>query len=303
MKQNFLLTMLAVICIIAAATIGFRMISPSILKPSKISIVSFAHLIPPFHTSTPTQTPTPAPSPFPTPTPTPRPLTFAEMNALYGPCAYVPVLFWHHIQDEKKAKALGHAQLTVDVNIFRSQIQYLKDHGYTTIRPEQLTAFFDNAVALPPKPILLTVDDGYDDFASDAAPILHDSSFQATVFIPTGLMNNPGYMTWDTIAGLNGAGISFCNHTWSHRSVSANRETDEKEISIADTQLSQRNLNFAKVFAYPYGFPNKTAIDILSGLGYKLAFTTIPGSIQCKGRRLTLVRIRIGNAALSAYGL
>jgi peptidoglycan/xylan/chitin deacetylase (PgdA/CDA1 family) len=256
-----------------------------------------------FSLLTPTPTPTPAPTPSPTPSPTPKPLTFADMNALYGPCVYVPTLFWHHVQNEKIAKRLGHAQLTVDTEIFRSQMQYLKARGYTTIRPEQLIAFFDAGLPLPPKPMLLTFDDGYDDFASDAAPIIREFGFQATAFIPTGLINNNGFMSWDTITGLGGGNFYFANHTWSHKTMGAGRDVDDKEITTADGQLANHGLNAAKVFAYPYGPSSATAISILQERGYKLAFTTNPGSIQCKQQRLVLPRIRIGNSSLSSYGL
>jgi len=257
-----------------------------------------------FSVLNPIVTTTPTPSPKPTPTPTPRPLTFEEMNTLYGPCAYVPVLFWHHIQDLNIAKTEGHIALTVSTAIFHSQMQYLKDHGYTTIRPDQLAAFFDARTALPAKPVLLTVDDGYDDFSSDAAPIIREFGFQITSFIPTGLLNNPGFMTWDTLSGLAGSGnFYFANHTWSHRNVNASRDIDEREITTADTQLAQHGLNQAKIFAYPYGFPNNFATTVLERLGYKLAFTTYPGSVQCRGQRFTLPRLRIGNTDLSSYGL
>ncbi len=273
--------------------------------PQKINqkaIITFTALSPILATPTATPTSTPTPTPKPTPTPTPRPLTFEEMNQMYGPCASVPVLFWHHIQDLATAKTLGHAQLTVDVNIFRSQMQYLKDHGYTTISPQQLIAFFDSGALLPPKPVLLTIDDGYDDFGTDAAPIIREFGFQATSFIATGLLNNPGFMSWNTLSQLGSGNFYFGNHTWSHRSVSAGDAIDDREITTADTQLAQHGLNAFKVFSYPYGFPNNYAVSVLERLGYKLAFTTYPGSTLCRGQRFFLPRIRIGNAGLSAYG-
>ena len=39
------------------------------------------------------------------PSPTPKPLTFAEMNALYGPCVNLPTLMYHHIQPADEAGA------------------------------------------------------------------------------------------------------------------------------------------------------------------------------------------------------
>jgi len=226
------------------------------------------------------------------------------MNKLYGPCAYVPTLFYHHVQDLTIATAEKHAQFTVATDMFQKQMQYLKDHGYTTINMTDLINVFDAGSAVPNKSVLLTFDDGYEDFGSVAAPILHEFGYQATVFIPTGLINNSGYMSWDTITSIAGWGsIYFANHTWSHHNVSVSKDVDEKEIGTADKQLADHGQNPAKVFSYPYGNSSANGISVLSDLGYKVAFTTQPGSIQCRAKRYMLPRTRVGNAPLSAYGL
>ena len=80
-------------------------------------------------------------------------------------------------------------------------------------------------------------------------------------------------------------------------------EEMQKEISLADSQLADHGVNNPKIFAYPYGIDTSSAEQYLQSLGYSLSFTTNYGSILCKGQRLSLPRIRIGNAPLSAYGL
>lgn len=245
----------------------------------------------------------PSPTASPTPTPTPRPLTFAEMNALYGPCVFLPTLLYHHIQSWEDAKQKGQTALSVDTDYFRNQMKHLKDKGYVTASMNDLVNFFDNGILIPTGSILLTFDDAYIDFATDAVPILREFGFKATLFAPTGLINNPGYLSWDTISSITpGGDILFANHTWSHHNLMAQESVIEKEISTADTQLAERGLNNPKVFAYPYGLPNASAETFLTKLGYKLAFTTRPGSALCKKQRLELPRIRIGNTDLSFYG-
>lgn len=295
MKRKFLIVIIATLVALGTVLV-FGLLLPFKPKPTPTFTPTAA--------SGPTIIPTPTPIPEPTPTPTPRPLTFAEMNSLYGPCAYVPTLMYHHVQDMNEAKAQGHAGLTVDIGTFRNQMQYLKDRGYNTIRPIDLINFFDAGSGLPAKPMLLTFDDGYDDFGNVAAPILREMGLQGTAFIPTGLMENQGYMNWSKVMEIAGWGnIYFANHTWSHHNVAASRATDEKEIGTADKQLGDRGLNPAKVFAYPYGFPSDAGVSVLQQFGYRIAFTTYPGSTLCKGQRLALPRIRIGNASLGAYGL
>lgn len=243
------------------------------------------------------------PTTSPTPTPTSRPLTFAEMNTLYGPCTNLPTFMYHHIQDLAFAKTKNQQNLTVDTGVFKEQMQYLRDKGYHTLGMADLIAFFDAGSAVSKKSVLLTFDDGYDDFATNALPILREFGFQATMFTPTGLINNPGYLSWDTLLSIaQGGNVEFANHTWSHKAMRSDGGLDEKEISTADTQLTERGLDNPKVFAYPYGTVSDIAQALLTKYGYKLAFTTRHGSTLCEKQRLILPRVRIGNTPLAAYG-
>lgn len=209
---------------------------------------------------------------------------------------------YHHIQSEASAKADNQTNLTVYTDVFQEQMQYLKTKGYNILSMADLVNFFDTGVPIPGHSVLLTFDDGYQDFYTDAYPVLSGQGFRATMFLPTGLMENPDYLTWGEISGINGS-ILFANHTWSHKSVSGNSiDVVQKEISTADGQLSDHGLNSPKVFAYPYGPATSAAENYLNSLGYKAAFTTTPGSILCKKQRFALPRVRIGNASLSQYG-
>jgi peptidoglycan/xylan/chitin deacetylase (PgdA/CDA1 family) len=251
----------------------------------------------------PTSTPTPTLLPTPTPTPTSRPLTLAERQLKYGPCATIPTLLYHHVQEANTAKANHQTTLTVTPDFFRRHLQYLKDHNYQPITPKQLLAFFNSKTPLPPKPVLLTFDDGYEDLYTTAFPVLKKYHYPAVVFVITGLVDNPGYLSWNQIEEMAAAGIFFGNHTWSHHGAWGDRKTLEKEITTAGRQLAEHNLNLIKTFAYPYGSSSNLARQVLSQNGYKIAFTTHPGKILCQAQRLLFPRIRIGNAPLSAYGL
>lgn len=242
----------------------------------------------------------PNPTPLPTPTPTPKPLTFQELNALYGPCVYLPTLMYHHIEDEANAKKEGHAGLTVTPQFFQEQLQYLQTRNYHPIQMQNLINFFDFGSPLPPKPILLTFDDGYADFVTYALPLLSGFHFSATLFLPSGLVNNPGYVTWDQI---HSDLVFVANHTWSHHSMRTDISTITKEISTAQSQLEEHGFGNPRVFAFPYGAFSSLSQNYLSANNFKLAFTTVPGSILCKKKRFELPRVRIGNAPLSAYGL
>jgi len=249
------------------------------------------------NTEEPIPSPTPTPTPSPTPKPTPKPLTFAQMNAKYGPCVRLPVLMYHHIQDPT-----GQTSPSVSPEFFTSQMEYLQTKGYTTVSTDQLINFFNSNTPLPAKPVMITFDDGYDNFANTAVPILNQFGYKATMFLSTGLVGNPNYLTWDQIKGINSTNIRFANHTWSHKNTHNSDEVLEAEIGVAQTQLEERGLGAPKTFAYPYGIVGR-GVNYLQENGFILAFTTRPGTTQCAQQSLSLPRTRIGNSSLSNYGL
>jgi peptidoglycan/xylan/chitin deacetylase (PgdA/CDA1 family) len=211
---------------------------------------------------------------------------------------------FHHIESEAEAKPKNQTSLAVTPEFFAKDMAYLQTHGYTPIYPRDLTNFFDNGTPLPKKAVMITLDDGYEDNYINAYPILKQYGFKATIFTPTGLVDNPDYLSWDQIKEMAGSGlVYFANHTWSHHSSAGTLAVQDKEISLADSQLAQNGLNVDKIFAYPYGNPSTDAEKILTKYGYKLAFTTVPGMTMCKGKRFTLPRTRMGNADLNHYGL
>lgn len=250
----------------------------------------------PVITEVPTNTPTPIV------TATPKPITVESMSQNYGPCAKVSVLMYHHIQDEKIAKEKGQTSLTVTPEFFRKHLEYLKDNGYSVITMAELKSFFNGGAVLPKKSAMITVDDGYKDNYGVMYPILKEFGMRANIFVATGLLNNPGYMTWDDLNQMKDL-VYFGNHTWSHHSSSGTKEKQTEEIGLADKQLKEHGLNDEKIFAYPYGATSKNAKDVLTTDGYQIAFTTVHGNILCRGRSLELPRIRVGDASLKSYGL
>ncbi len=251
----------------------------------------------------PSPLPIPALSPSPTPTPTPRPLTFSELNNLYGPCVRLSVLTYHHIEEGAIAQKGGYLGLSLEPTSFKNQMQYLKDHGYSVISILNLINFFNSGVATPGKSVVLTFDDGYEDFYKNAYPVLRSFNYPATVFLATGLVSNPGYLNWGQISEMAGSSlVYFGNHTWSHKSVVSSKDVTTREIETAQMMLEERGLNKEKIFAYPYGNENQAAKETLQERGFSLAFSTSAGSTLCKKQYLDLPRIRIGNGSLSYYG-
>lgn len=242
------------------------------------------------------------PSPVPTTKPLPTPISLPDPK-VYGPCKNVPVLLYHHVQPNEQILEKKQQNISVDSEMFDKQMEYLGSRGY---HPLTIPEFFSGITgSLPIKPIVLTFDDGYDDFYTYTYPVLKKYNITATVFLPTGLVGNPGYLNWGQIEEIKGSGlVTFANHTWSHKSLlGISEDAVRNEIATAKTQLEEHGLGPVEFFAYPYGSENQTVEKILKELGIKGAFTTLPGRQQCAGLPYQFRRNRVGSAPLSSYGL
>lgn len=236
-------------------------------------------------------------------TPTPTPANILQTTSEVDFCLDVPILIYHHIQPLDEARRLGHAQLTVDSKIFDEQMHYLVEHGYQTITSEQVALALRSHQQLPPKSVVVTLDDGYDDFYNYAFPIAKKHNVKMDFMISAGLIGNPGYMTWDQLREIaQNSLISIYNHTWSHAALGdSDLATIEREVMTANDQLEQKLNKKITIFTYPYGSFGKNVIEFLSQRGFIGGISTLEGTMQCKSYVMTLHRARIGNAPLSFY--
>ncbi|MBI3361142.1 MAG: polysaccharide deacetylase family protein, partial [Chloroflexi bacterium] len=95
---------------------------------------------------------------------------------------------------------------------------YFKANDVTPISLYDLLYRLALGRPLPEKPVILTIDDGYDDVYRYAFPLLKEYGYTATLFIATGIIDagTPGYMTWPQIEEMAQAGNDVEPHTKDH---------------------------------------------------------------------------------------
>jgi peptidoglycan/xylan/chitin deacetylase (PgdA/CDA1 family) len=95
----------------------------------------------------------------------------------------VMVLNVHAVMDGAPASDNANPESSVlPVRLFAADMQMLRDAGYHTVTPEQITAWREGVLDLPHDALLLTFDDGRTDTVLNAAPILRRVGMRATVF-------------------------------------------------------------------------------------------------------------------------
>jgi len=247
------------------------------------------------------------PSNTPTITPTPTPdykAIFSSMNAKSGPCRYVPVLMYHHLLSLNEAKKINASWMSVAPEVFDQQMAYLQKKGYQTMNLAEMMSGLKNN-SLPPKPIVITFDDGYRELFNNLYPILKKYNFKATLFLISQFIGGERYLDWWQIKEMVNSGlVEIGDHTLNHPSLLKNGEEEEKNQVNGAKMIIEQNLGRqVNVFAYPYGSYNQTSEKILKEGNFVAAVTTQRGNPVCVGLPYEIPRIRIGNVPLSGYGL
>lgn len=83
--------------------------------------------------------------------------------------------------------------------LFDREMEYIDSH-FNVIDLNTLLLFIQQGDPLPPRPCLITFDDGYLDNYENAFPILKKYGFPAVIFLMTDAMSNPVRPWWDVCA-------------------------------------------------------------------------------------------------------
>jgi peptidoglycan/xylan/chitin deacetylase (PgdA/CDA1 family) len=231
-------------------------------------------------------TPTEVPA---TPTPISAPATLAISSEP------VPILMYHYIRpDPGPGDPIGQ-DLSVSPERFAQELAYLAEQGYTTVTMSQLADAWGGGQPLPTRPIVLTFDDGYRDFYTNAWPLLRQYSFSATIYVITGVIDTSNYLTQAMIRELDASGsIDFGSHTIRHPELATLAEADaEHEIVGSKIALEELLGHAVRTFAYPAGHYNDSALALVATAGYELAVTTEWGYATPSMDHRLLPRLRV----------
>ncbi len=196
------------------------------------------------------------------------------------------------------------AGLSVNPDLFGRQMAYLAEAGFTPVTLEDVYAAWTAGAPLPPRPVVLTFDDGYRDFFTAAYPVLKARGFRATVYVIVDFLDRPAYLTWEMLSTLVSEGlVAVGSHTLTHVDLTtAAPDRARREIFLSKQRLEERLGVAVADFAYPAGRYNPAAVGLVEAAGYRTAVTTRPGNILRLEERLTLPRVRVdGREGLAEF--
>jgi peptidoglycan/xylan/chitin deacetylase (PgdA/CDA1 family) len=115
----------------------------------------------------------------------------------------ITILAYHRVLDVANEDAFDFDLELISASVpdFRWQMTYIRKR-YTPVTFSRLLDHLDGKRALPPRPILITFDDGFDDNYHHAFPVLKSLGMSATVFLSTGYIGQPRTFWFDWLAYL-----------------------------------------------------------------------------------------------------
>jgi peptidoglycan/xylan/chitin deacetylase (PgdA/CDA1 family) len=220
----------------------------------------------------------------------------------------VPVLTYHSISENLFGKVHPYYHINTPVSIFSLQMRWLRQAGYRTISLSELMNGFEDAQDLS-KTVVLTFDDGYQDFYTDAFPILKQCGFTATVFLATDRIRDESvrvegadYLTWSEVRELQTEGMTFGSHSVTHADLrSLGPEQIDYELGYSKESIEQRIGAQVESFSYPFALPEEDGdfirylADTLENMGYTNGVCSAIGRAKPKDTRFFLPRLSINS--------
>lgn len=232
-------------------------------KPSETPFMPVKFTVTPVPSNTPTITPSNTPTPIPTNTETVTPTPTWVYNEP-GQVS-VPILLYHHVEGD-----VSYSRYYVSVPNFRSQMQALHDWGYTAIPISLLLDALIDGAELPPKPIVITFDDGNRNIYENAFPIMQEYGFPGVFYIVGNRVNSGTNIAHaPELREMIEAGWEIGSHSYTHSDLTLNHGIVRYEILQSKLDLEDALGVEIQTFAYPFGTVDPYLAQKVQDYGYR----------------------------------
>jgi peptidoglycan/xylan/chitin deacetylase (PgdA/CDA1 family) len=173
------------------------------------------------------------------------------------------------------------------------QIKELCAREYMSYFVREIPLLLDGTLVPASKRIVLTFDDGYEDFYTEVFPLLQKYQVKATLFVINDFLGKPGYLTGEQVKEIAASGlVEIGAHTMHHQNLTYLSLKDaEAEIEQSKEGLEALLATPVQSFAYPYGRYSRRIVPLVRDAGFTAAVGTDFGYWQSPENLFTLKRI------------
>jgi peptidoglycan/xylan/chitin deacetylase (PgdA/CDA1 family) len=189
----------------------------------------------------------------------------------------VPFLLYHKV--DEIPPGVRHPEIYVTPSRFAEQLAILQRLRMNPVTVADYVAYRRGEATLPPRPVVITFDDGYRSNYEVAFPILQRFGYRATIFVVSSLFG--GTNVWDPqepqepllerceIRAMQRAGIDFQSHTRTHARLTAVPPAEALcQLRTSRCALEQTLGAPVRAVAYPWGAHDATVLQLAEEAGY-----------------------------------
>jgi peptidoglycan/xylan/chitin deacetylase (PgdA/CDA1 family) len=200
-------------------------------------------------------------------------LSFASNNNLN-----IPIILYHNLSPTATNS------MTMTPQKFEANLKLLKANGFTFIPLKEAVEYLQGKRSeLPPRPVVLTADDGWESVYTYMYPIIKKLNIPVTLFIYPESISSKHFLSWDQLTELKNTGLfDIQGHTYSHPnfkiakknlSPAAYERFVQKELSTSKKILEDKMGTKVTLLAWPFGIYNAYLENEAAKAGYVMAFT------------------------------
>jgi peptidoglycan/xylan/chitin deacetylase (PgdA/CDA1 family) len=178
--------------------------------------------------------------------------------------AVVPILLYHRI-----GTAAGAGRYALAQETFGEQMSALRRWGYTSIPVSRLLQAIDSGAELPPRPVVITFDDGNADVYEVALPIMERFGFAGAVYVVSSRVGAEGFLSEEQLRALLRAGWEVGSHSMTHADLVASHDLVRQEVLYSRLALERTLEVRVTSFAYPFGRMDAFLARKVSSYGYR----------------------------------
>ena len=213
----------------------------------------------------------------------------------------ISILMYHQVGDFPPMKL--HRASYTNLAQFRRHLALLRHWRANVLSMSEALSALRGERPIPPRAVVLTFDDGYRSFFTDAVPLLREYGFPAIVYVLAARAGDaadwyavdgqptPPLMQWSEVRQLPALGIEVGSHGLQHTRLAGLGAGILRAELAGSRKLIEDQLGLAVPhFCYPFGSVDQAAIDACAAAGYSTAVTCQRGAARAGLDPLALPR-------------
>ncbi len=205
------------------------------------------------------------------------------------------VLMYHRLGEARLPDREPQEEMyAVAPGTFEAHLELLARSRCSVVSPAEIVAGLLEGAALPPRPTLLTFDDGNATDHSHVLPALLRRRLRAVFFITPTRIGKPGFMSWGEVRELVRAGMTVGAHGLEHSALSALAEPELARQLTETRRILEANLGEpTEAMSLPGGAGGRREVEAAQAAGFRIIMGSVPRRASVATRGVAVPRFAV----------